>query len=92
MGSVRGGGVIAGGGLGGNEFSMGLEVAGGEELEGSEGFDWLACARAVAKALTLPKRCAGSFARAVRMTWSISGEIVVTFSRNEGGELRDADS
>ena len=42
--------------------------------------DWLACARALAKACTFPNRCFGSFASAVITTCSTSRGIVGSFS------------
>ena len=55
------------------------------EAEGHAGPLPLACSRALAKAWRLAKRCWGSLAKAIMITFSTSGESVGSFSCKEAG-------
>ena len=67
--------------------SGGMKVGALESIAGPGAFP-AACSRALAKARRLVKRCCGSFARAVIITCSTSGEMVGIFSCKDGGEAK----
>ena len=58
------------------------------EVDGQAGPLPLACSRALANACRLAKRCCGSLARAIIITFSTSGAIIGSFSCKDGGEAK----